>query len=76
MRTEPNRSLPLCPVCESRHLPATLGNGARVWCDGSNAEGRTLPPAALDRILADLDAMVPDGIDENGEPFYGGSSNA
>jgi len=40
MRIEPNRNLPACPACGSRHVPATLGSGARVWCDGSPAEPR------------------------------------
>jgi len=35
-----NTNAPICPACGARHYPATLGSGARVWCDGSPANPR------------------------------------
>jgi len=38
VRYHESTSAPRCSACGSRHYPATLGNGRRVWCDGSPAE--------------------------------------
>jgi len=38
MRHHESTSAPRCSACGARHYPATLGNGRRVWCDGTPAE--------------------------------------
>lgn len=37
MRSRPNTA-PQCPECGGSHYPATLGSGARVWCNNVPAE--------------------------------------
>jgi len=46
MRHTPNNA-PKCPACGGSHYPATLGSGARVWCDNSPADPREEQARAL-----------------------------
>ncbi len=63
MRThEPDPAVPACPACKGRHYPATKGNGARVWCDGSPASARAAMldgmEQARERARDSLDAQI------------------
>ena len=49
MRYHESTSAPRCSACGSRHYPATLGSGRRVWCDGSPADPRAEIRAGIER---------------------------
>ncbi len=41
VRQQSDPRAPRCPDCGAVHYPATLGSGARVWCNGSPVEPRS-----------------------------------